>query len=101
MDTRRKLTRPSYGSGALTRATRVTRQYADARGVWGVVPPPEQSSEIITAHLRREFENPGPALRTVASRLSRGAYKRSERPSEPSVTDSRGRVVRAVGKTQT
>src|SRR5690554_7284667 len=49
MDTRRKLTRPSYGSGALTRATRVTRQYADARGVWGVVPPPEQSSEIITA----------------------------------------------------
>ncbi len=33
--------------------------------------------------------------------MSRGAYKRSERPSEPSVTDSRGRVVRAVGKTQT
>ncbi len=54
-----------------------------------------------TAHLRREFENPGPALKTVASRLSRGAYERSERPSEPSVTDSRGRVVRSVGKTQT
>src|SRR5690606_21976397 len=36
-----------------------------------------------------------------ASRLSRGAYKRCERPSEPSVNDSRGRVVRAVGKTQT
>lgn len=53
------------------------------------------------AHLRREFENPGPALKTVASRLSRGAYERSERPSEPSVTDSRGRVVRSVGKTQT
>ena len=52
-------------------------------------------------HLRREFENPGPALKTVASRLSRGAYERSERPSEPSVTDSRGRVVRSVGKTQT
>ena len=51
--------------------------------------------------LRREFENPGPALKTVASRLSRGAYERSERPSEPSVTDSRGRVVRSVGKTQT
>lgn len=33
--------------------------------------------------------------------MSRGAYKRSERPSEPSVTDSRGRVVRSVGKTQT
>lgn len=52
-------------------------------------------------HLRREFENPGPALKTVAYRMSRGAYKRSERPSEPSVTDSRGRVVRSVGKTQT
>lgn len=52
-------------------------------------------------HLRREFENPAPALRTVVSRLSRGAYKRSERSSEPSVTDCRGRVVRAVGKTQT
>lgn len=52
-------------------------------------------------HLRREFENPGPALKAVASRLSRGAYKRSERPSDPSVTDSRGRVVHAVGKTQT
>lgn len=52
-------------------------------------------------HLRREFENPCPALNTVASRMSRGAYKRSERPSEPSVTDSRGRVVRSVGKTQT
>ena len=52
-------------------------------------------------HLRKEFENPGLALKTVASRLSRGAYERSERPSEPSVTDSRGRVVRSVGKTQT
>jgi len=52
-------------------------------------------------HLSREFENPSPALRTVASRLSRGSYKRSERPSEPSVRDDRGRLVRAVGKTQT
>ncbi len=52
-------------------------------------------------HLRREFENPSPALKTVASRLSRGTYKRSERSSEPSVRDDRGRLVRAVGKTQT
>lgn len=58
-------------------------------------------SDAEPVHLRREFENPGPALKTVASRLSRGAYERSERPSEPSVTDSRGRVVRSVGKTQT
>lgn len=74
---------------------------------WGVPPwAADSSSEArtrltATVHLRREFENPGPALKTVASRLSRGAYERSERPSEPSVTDSRGRVVRSVGKTQT
>lgn len=52
-------------------------------------------------HLRREFENPGPALKTVASRLSRGAYKRCERPSAPLITDDRGRVVRSVGMAQT
>lgn len=52
-------------------------------------------------HLRREFENPSPALKTVTSRLSRGSYERSERPSEPSITDNRGRLVRSVGKTQT
>jgi DNA-directed RNA polymerase specialized sigma24 family protein len=54
-----------------------------------------------SVHLRREFENPFPALKTVVSRLSRGSYKRSERPSEPSITDDRGRLVRSVGKTQT
>jgi len=52
-------------------------------------------------HLRREFENPSPALKTVVSRLSRGSYKRSERPSEPSITDGRGRLVHSVGETQT
>ncbi len=52
-------------------------------------------------HLRREFENLSPALKTVASRLSRGTYKRSERPSEPSIRDDRGRLVRSVGMTQT
>lgn len=51
--------------------------------------------------LRREFENPCPALKTVASRTSRGVYRRDRRPLEPSVVDSRGRIVRAVGRTQT
>ena len=51
--------------------------------------------------LRREFENPSPALKIVVSRLSRGVYKRSERSSEPSITDDRGRLVHSVGKTQT
>lgn len=51
--------------------------------------------------LRREFENPCPALKTVASRRSRGVYRRNRRPLEPSVVDERGRMVRAVGMTQT
>lgn len=54
-----------------------------------------------SVHLRREFENFSPALKTVASRLSRGAYKCGERPAEPSITDDRGRLIRSVGKTQT
>lgn len=61
----------------------------------------ESSSLVHRVHLRREFENPSPALETVASRLSRGSYKSSERPSEPSITDERGRLVRSVGKAQT
>ena len=52
-------------------------------------------------HLRRQFENPGPVLKTVASRLSRGVYQSSRRPSEPSITDTRGRLVRAVGMVHT
>lgn len=51
--------------------------------------------------LRREFENPCPAMKTVASRRSRGVYKLNRRPSEPSSTDARGRLVRAVGMAQT
>lgn len=42
------------------------------------------SSRGEPVHLRRELENPSPALRTVASRLYRDIYKRSERLSEPS-----------------
>jgi DNA-binding CsgD family transcriptional regulator len=52
-------------------------------------------------HLSREFENPFPALETAAPHLLRGSYKRSERPSEPSITDNRARPVRSVGKTET
>lgn len=52
-------------------------------------------------HLRREFENLSPALKTVVFRLSRGTYKQAVRGSQPSITDSRGRLVRAVGKAQT
>ncbi|MFC5379161.1 helix-turn-helix domain-containing protein, partial [Brachybacterium sacelli] len=51
--------------------------------------------------LRREFENPSSALVTVASRRSRSVYKADRRPLEPTVVDSRGRMVRAVGMTQT
>src|SRR5690606_30132184 len=41
--TRREPTRSAHGPGSQTGATRPTRQYADTRGVWGVVPPPERS----------------------------------------------------------
>lgn len=51
--------------------------------------------------LRREFENIGQALKTVASRWSRGSYEKSKRPVEPPVVDSRGRLVRSVGMAQT
>ena len=59
------------------------------------------SSLVRAVDLRREFENPCPALKTVASRRSRGVYRRDRRPLEPCVVDSRGRMVRAVGMTQT
>lgn len=50
--------------------------------------------------LRREFENPCPALKKMASRRSQGVYLRDRRPLEPSMVDPRGRVVCAVGMTQ-
>lgn len=52
-------------------------------------------------HLRREFENPSHALKTVATRWRRGVYKTNRRPAEPTITDERGRVVRSIGKAQT
>lgn len=57
--------------------------------------------DFLLVDLRREFENPCPALKTVASRRFRGVYRRDRRPLEPSVLDERGRMVRAVGMTQT
>ena len=43
--------------------------------------------------LRREFENPCPHLKTLSLRRSRGFYDHDQRPSEPTVSDSRGFVV--------
>ncbi|WP_417556563.1 hypothetical protein [Microbacterium sp.] len=63
--------------------------------------PRDLSRGFSMVDLRREFENPGSALKTVALRRSRGVYKRDRRPSEPTVVDSRGRMVRAVGMAQT
>lgn len=51
--------------------------------------------------LRREFENPCPHLKTLSLRRSRGLYSHDQRSSEPTVSDSRGRVVRSLGMAQT
>ncbi|MCT2999926.1 hypothetical protein FAM15333_001553 [Propionibacterium freudenreichii] len=51
--------------------------------------------------LRREFENPCPHLKTLSLRRSRGFYGHDHRSSEPTVSDSRGRVVRSLGMAQT
>ena len=51
--------------------------------------------------LRREFENPCPHLKTLSLRRSRGFYDHDQRPSEPTVSDSRGFVVRSLGMAQT
>lgn len=51
--------------------------------------------------LRREFENPCPHLKTLSLRRSRGFYDHDHRSSEPTVSDSRGRVVRSLGMAQT
>lgn len=51
--------------------------------------------------LRREFENPCPALKTLSLRRSRGFYKQDRRSSGPTVADSRGRMVRSVEMAQT
>ena len=51
--------------------------------------------------LRREFENPCPHLKTLSLRRSRRYYDEDQRSSEPTVSDSRGRVVRSLGMAQT
>lgn len=62
---------------------------------------PQTDCDIRRVGLRREFENIGQALKTVASRWSQGAYRKSKRLVEPPVVDSRGRLVRAIGMAQT
>lgn len=59
------------------------------------------SSNGDLVELRREFENPCPALKTAASRLSRGDYRRDRRGGERRITDTRGLLVRSLGMTQT
>lgn len=51
--------------------------------------------------LRREFENPWPHLKTLSLRRSRGFYDHDQRSSVPTVSDSRGRVLRSLGMAQT
>ena len=59
------------------------------------------SRKTLWVDLRREFENPCPHLKTLSLRRSRGFYNHDQRSSEPTVSDSRGRVVRSLGMAQT
>ncbi|BEH02478.1 hypothetical protein brsh051_17590 [Brooklawnia propionicigenes] len=59
------------------------------------------SRKTLWVDLRREFENPCPHLKTLSLRRSRGFYDHDQRSSEPTVSDSRGRVVRSLGMVQT
>ena len=59
------------------------------------------SRKTLGVDLRREFENPCPHLKTLSLRRSRGFYNQDQRSSEPTVSDSRGRVVRSLGMAQT
>jgi len=61
----------------------------------------ECSRKKLLVDLRREFENPCPHLKTLSLRRSRGFYNHDQRSSEPTVSDSRGRVVRSLGMAQT
>ena len=58
-------------------------------------------SKRVLVDLRREFENPCPHLKTLSLRRSRGFYNHDQRSSEPTVSDSRGRMVRSLGMAQT
>ena len=59
------------------------------------------SRDFTNVDLRREFENPCPHLKTLCLRRSRGFYNHDQRSSEPTVSDSRGRMVRSLGMAQT
>ena len=71
---------------------------ADARRVDVKVGPIADARRV---DLRREFENPCPHLKTLSLRRSRGFYSHDQRSSEPTVSDSRGRVMRSLGMAQT
>ena len=64
-------------------------------------PTTQRSGPFASVDLRREFENPCPHLKTLSLRRSRGFYNHDQRSSEPTVSDSRGRVVRSLGMAQT
>ena len=51
--------------------------------------------------LRREFENPCSPLKTLSLRRSHGFYKPDRRSSEPTVADSRGRMLLSLEMAQT
>ncbi|MFC5274106.1 recombinase zinc beta ribbon domain-containing protein [Brachybacterium sacelli] len=87
---------PEINANALTWAENEDKARTTANDSVG-----KGSSLVRGVDLRREFENPSSALVTVASRRSRSVYKADRRPLEPTVVDSRGRMVRAVGMTQT
>lgn len=60
-----------------------------------------RGAAFLLVALRREFENPCPPLKTLSLRRSRGFYKQDRLSSEPTVADSRGRMVRSLEMAQT
>lgn len=71
------------------------------RAVGGLSGIGDRSGAAGEVDLRREFENPCSALKTLISRRSRGVFRSSHRSSGPAVRDARGRMVRSIGMTQT
>ena len=65
------------------------------------VETPAVRNRNLMVDLRRDFENTCQAHKTVHSRWSEGYYEAAVRAVQPSVRDSRGPIVGAVGKVQT
>ena len=87
---------PQVNANALTWAADANKARTSANVSAG-----KGSSLVRGVDLRREFENPCPHLKTLSLRRSRGFYNHDQRSSEPTVSDSRGRVVRSRGMSQT